>query len=316
MEYSVHLTPSPLRYNRQLIMKKTGILTIAILILVVTVPLMAQVKDTTKTTDQSTWSGLNMVYKKEHIFNKKPIEYPQVREADVMWSKVVWRIIDLREKMNQPLFYPTKPIGDRMNLIELLLQSVKDKGLQAYSTIDESNEFKEPITYDQVMKNFDVKDKVIGVLNVVTGLTDSTRIKGELNTDEVLQFMVKEMWFFDRKRSVLDVRIIGICPIRVYFEPEDVNKENIQKKKLFWVKYPETRPFLAQKEVYNAFNDSEMRSFDEIFYKRFFTGFIVQESNVFNNRVIEDYALGIESLREAERIENLIFQFEHDLWEY
>jgi gliding motility associated protien GldN len=298
-------------------MKKARNLSIALLILAISLPLSAQVKDTTKTTDPSTWSGLDLVYKKEHIFNKKPIEYPHVREADVMWSKVVWRIIDLREKMNQPLYYPTKPVGDRTNLIELLLQSIKDGGLQAYAApLDDPNEFKEPITYDDVISNFDAKDRMIGVLNVATGLTDSTKIPGEIRTDEVLQVMVKEMWFFDRKRSVLDVRIIGISPIRVFFEPEDVNKENIQKKKLFWVKYPEARPFLAQKEVFNAFNDSEMRSFDEIFYKRFFSGFIVQESNVYNNRIVADYALGVESLQESERIQNMIFQFEHDLWEY
>jgi gliding motility associated protien GldN len=298
-------------------MKTTGILTIALVALTVAMPLSAQVEDSSKLTNQSTWSGIDMVYKKEHIFNKKPIAYPHVREADVMWSKVVWRIIDLREKMNQPLYYPTKAIGDRTNLIELLLQSIKEGGLQAYSApIDDPNEFKELITYEQVMANFDAKDRTIGVLNVLTGLTDSTTIKGEVRTDEVLQIMVKEMWFFDRKRSVLDVRIIGLCPIRVFFEPEDTNKENIQKKKLFWVKYPEARNFLAQKEVFNEFNDYERRSFDEVFYKRFFRGFIVQESNVYNDRIVADYALGAESLQEAERIENMIFLFEHDLWEY
>lgn len=292
-------------------------ITAALLILAATLPAAAQGTDATKLADQATWSGLDLVYKKEHIFNKKPIPYPAVREADIMWSKVVWRIIDLREKINQPLYYPTKAIGDRMNLIELLLQSIKEGGLQAYAApLDDPNEFKELISYDQIMENFDAQDRSIGVLNVETGLTDTTRIKGEMRTDEVLQVMVKEMWFFDRKRSVLDVRIIGICPIRVFFEAEDVNKENLQRKKLFWVKYPEARPFLAQKEVFNVFNDSEMRSFDEIFYKRFFNGFIVQESNVYNNRIVADYALGVESLQEAERIENLIFQFEHDLWEY
>lgn len=298
-------------------MKNTGFLTIALLILMVSQPLQAQVQDTAKTTDPSTWSGLDLVYKKEHIFSKKPIQYPHVREADIMWSKIVWRMIDLREKMNQPLYFPTKSIGDRMNLIEVLLTSIRDGGLQAYAApVDDPNEFKEPISYEQVMANFDAKDKNIEVLNVATGLTDTTKIKGEARTDEVLQIMVKEMWFFDRKRSVLDVRIIGICPVRVYYEPEDTNKENIQKKKLFWVKYPEARNFLAQKEVFNIFNDSEMRTFDEIFYKRFFSGFIVQESNVYNNRIVADYAIGVEALQEAERIENLIFQFEHDLWEY
>ncbi len=297
-------------------MKKIGILSIALLVLTVTMPLAAQVTDSSKLTDQSTWSGIDMVYKKEHTFNKKPIEYPHVREADIMWSKVVWRMIDMREKMNQSFYFPTKSIGDRMNLIDLLLQSVKDGGLTAYSTMDDFNEFKEPVSFEQIMKNFDAKDRKLGVLNVNTGMTDTTLIKGEMRTDEVLQLLVKEMWFFDRKRSVMDVRIIGICPIRVYYEPEDVNKENIQKKKLFWIKYPEARPFLAQKEVFNTYNDVENRSFDEIFYKRFFHGFIVQESNVYNNRIVEDYTMGLESLQEAQRIENLIFQFEYDLWEY
>ncbi|MDD4646191.1 MAG: gliding motility protein GldN [Bacteroidales bacterium] len=298
-------------------MKNSGKAIIALLVLATSLPLSAQVKDTTKTTDPSTWSGLDLVYKKEHIFNKKPIAYPSVREADIMWSKVVWRMIDLREKMNQPLYFPTVGTGDRVSLVNLLLQSIKDGGLQAYADpLDGQNEFKEPISYDQVLKSFNIQDKMIGVLNVATGLTDSTLIQGTLSTEEVQQILVKEMWFFDRKRSVLDVRIIGLCPVRVYYENEDANKEHIQKTKLFWVKYPEARPFLAQKEVFNGNNDSELRSFDEIFYKRYFTGFIVQESNVYNNRMIDSYALGVESLQEAERIENMIFQFEHDLWEF
>ncbi len=55
-------------------MKKTGVLSIALLVLTVTLPLAAQVADTAKTTDPTTWSGLDMVYKKAHILNKKPIE--------------------------------------------------------------------------------------------------------------------------------------------------------------------------------------------------------------------------------------------------
>ena len=75
-----------------------------------------------------------------------------------------------------------------MNLIDLLLQSVKEGGLQAYSTLDDINEFKEPTTYEQIMKNFDVKDKTIGVLNVATGLTQDTIIKGEMSTDSFADY--------------------------------------------------------------------------------------------------------------------------------
>jgi gliding motility associated protien GldN len=277
-------------------------------------PLIGQTADST-TTDPATWSGLDRIYTRQHIQDKKPLPYEHVREADVMWSKVVWRMIDYREKMNQPLYYPTIPIGERMSLISVLLQAIKSGELNAYmAEIENINEFKEPLTYDQVLTEFDAGDKVQQYEDLETGRMVDTLVAGEVRTDEVLQLMVKEMWFFDKKRSVLDVRIIGLCPIRVYYSPDD--PETLRKKKLFWVKFDEARPALARREVFNAFNDAERRSFDEIFHKRFFDGFIVQEANVHNNRMIQEYTLGLGTLQESESIEEFIFRFEHDLWEF
>lgn len=266
-------------------------------------------------TDQSTWSGLDMVYKREHIQQKKPLPYEHVREADVMWAKVVWRMVDFREKINQPLYYPTVPIGDRMSLIGVLMEAIENGELQAYrASTDNINEFREPISFDQVMTEFDAEDRVQQYEDLETGQMIDTLIQGEVNNDEILQLLVKEMWFFDKKRSVLDVRIIGLCPIRVYYDAND--RENLRRKKLFWVKFDDARPAMARKEVFNAFNDAERRSFDEIFQKRFFDGFVVQESNVHNNRMIQEYMLGAETLQEADRIEEFIFRFEHDVWEF
>ncbi|MFW5753340.1 MAG: gliding motility protein GldN, partial [Marinilabiliaceae bacterium] len=44
------------------------------------------------------------LFEKKHVQNRRPVPYPSIREADVMWAKKVWRIIDLREKMNLPLY--------------------------------------------------------------------------------------------------------------------------------------------------------------------------------------------------------------------
>jgi len=41
---------------------------------------------------------LDGVYEKEHFTERIPQKYPALREADVMWSRKVWREIDLRQK--------------------------------------------------------------------------------------------------------------------------------------------------------------------------------------------------------------------------
>ena len=300
-------------------MKKAGIIVIGMLILFGSQAVQAQnlevVKDSL--TDQSTWSGLDQIYKRQHITEKVPIPYEPIREADIMWSKLVWRMVDFRQKMNMALYFPTVPIGDRMSLIDVLMDAVENGDVTAYKpSIDDLNEFMEPMNYDQILEEFDAQDEVQTVTDPVTGETIETVIAGTIRTEEVLQLLIKEMWFFDRKRSMMEVRIIGLCPIRVYYKPEDVGKEEVQYKKLFWVKFPETRNILAQKEVYNPFNDAERRSYDEIFHKRYFDGFVVQESNVYNNRMIQQYTMGIETLLESERVEDWIYRFEHDLWEF
>lgn len=97
------------------------------------------------------------VYDKIHIPNKKPIPYPYTREADVMWSKIVWRTIDLRQKMNLNLYYPLQTIGNRMNLVNLLLWGMDYEGLKVYDPYDENNEFKMETTKEEVDKRLGVR---------------------------------------------------------------------------------------------------------------------------------------------------------------
>ena len=42
---------------------------------------------------------MNGITIQQHIPTKKVIPYEFVREADVVWSKRIWRTIDLREKL-------------------------------------------------------------------------------------------------------------------------------------------------------------------------------------------------------------------------
>jgi gliding motility associated protien GldN len=257
---------------------------------------------------------LNRIYPNEHVSNNKPIPFPYIREADVMWAKKVWRIIDLRERINLPMYYPVQTLDNRYSLIELLIHGIQYEGLPAYSTKG-NDEFKVQLSVDQVLWEMGAIPDTTEIRNAETGLMETKIIGGERKSDEVKQILVKEIWFFDRNYSRLDVRIVGICPIREYVQ-SDGGQEQVVKKQTFWIAYPQVRNLFARYEVFNTKNDAQRRTFDDIFVKRFFGSYIVREANVYSNRRIEDYAVGLDAMLESERIKNEIFTFEHDLWEF
>jgi gliding motility associated protien GldN len=267
------------------------------------------------------------VYDKEHVPKKDPIPYPFVREADVMWEKVVWRMINMREKMNHPLYFPTtENIGDRKSIISLFLDVLENQvpghPVYAYSPWTEY-EFEQIISLQDIYDNLQVDTIREPAVDSITGQTVMKITDIEIRFDDISRLMVKEKWFFDRKYSTMQVRILGICPIRVYpvtvrdqFTGEETKTGDIRVTPLFWVYYPEVRYYLARQEAFNPHNDAQPISFDDLFTQRRFSSYIYKESNVFNNRTVDSYAKGIDAMFEAERIKQSVFEFEHDLWEY
>nr|WP_319401088.1 gliding motility protein GldN [uncultured Carboxylicivirga sp.] len=255
------------------------------------------------------------LYTKDHIPNRKPIPYAHIRESDVLWAKKIWRIIDLREKINLPMFYPTTKMDDRMSLIDLLWYGIQYEGLTAYSTKTE-DEFQMPLTLDQVMREMGAVSDSMYILNPETGMEELKVVEGEVRSTEFKQIMLKEIWFFDRNYSRMDVRIIGLCPIREYAKEGEDGEGQVVQTQAFWIYFPEARGLLARHEVFNPHNDAQRRSFDDIFIKRYFGSYIYRESNVYNNRRIEDYTAGMEAMMESERIKTQMFNMEHDMWEF
>ncbi len=261
---------------------------------------------------------LTEVYTREHIPNKAPVPYAYIREADVMWAKDIYRVIDLKQKQNLPLFYPTQPINDRYNLVQLILWGIDNEGIRAFSSVDPRNEFTIPLDRNQVDESLDAGEEVFKRTDINTGMVTDTTIQKERQTDQVKQIMVKEKWFFDKNHSVMNVRIVGLCPIRIYNKLDDqgMPTDAILKEKTFWVYFPEIRPLLARHEIFNNNNDAQRISYDDYFMQRRFNSYIFAESNVYENRAITSYALGMDALLEAERVKEYLFNMEHDLWEY
>lgn len=258
---------------------------------------------------------LDGVYVKEHYPYRNVIAPAFLREADVMWSKKIWRVIDLKEKMNLAFAYPaSKSMKDRKSLIDVLFDAVEEGSLTAYQTLDD--EFTMPITKEELEKVGGAGiDSTTYTLPDPPYLVMDTVIVREFSRDKVVGYRVKEEWFFDKQRSVMDVRIIGLAPVIYEVDEKGNQREGAKKVPIFWIYFPEARRILANAECFNPHNDAERRTYDDIFQKRMFSSYIMKESNVYDRR-IEDYRQGMDALVESERIKTDITNFEHDLWEY
>jgi len=247
------------------------------------------------------------------IKEKLPIPYSHLREADVMWSKKIWRNIDLRQKMNHPLYFPTTPIGDRASLVYIILAEIKSGTINAYDAdVPSASDMTVKITQADLDRKMGASTDTISIETAPGQFSDQV-ITEEQAPEDVKEIQVMEEWFFDRKHSRMDVRILGLMLIRNYFDNE---LGEFKKSRICWIYYPDFRNTFANHEIFNPNNDAHRISFDDFFMQRRFTSTIIAESNVYDNRQVNDYETGKEALIEADRIKEWIFNFEHDLWEY
>ncbi len=248
----------------------------------------------------------------EYKKTERPIPYPYVREADIAWEKRMWEVIDFREKVNQAFYYPLKPSRSRKSLITILLDAIHAGELTAYDA-EKDDEFTTPLSISQVDDMLQGSQKSEAVYDANGQYVKDTVIYvGNFDKAEVKKLRMKEVWFFDKKRSQMMVRILGLCPVREYF---DDASQQIRQTPLFWVYFPEARNVLVRHSVFNPHNNAEQRSYDDIFWKRLFSSYVYKEANVYD-RSIRQYAKGIDAMFESERVKDEVFQIEQQMWEY
>ena len=292
------------------------------------------------------------VYLSTHVPTKRLIPYEHVREADVIWSKRVWRTLDLREKINHPIYFPLDSYDSdknwvrntsRWSLWTIIRQHVFTGDLTMYSpynpaqfTMRDGDEFKYPMLPEPGKDYYSdsiYRDAVLPFLGRLGADTDVPLddINGDdsldasgnyvypprdtlwFKSDDIIQYRLKEDWFFDKERSVLDVRIIGLAPV-IYKKDDDGNI--LGAEELFWLYFPtDCRYVFNNYFVYNEKNDAQWMSFDDFFWKRKFSSFIHKQSNVFD-RQIDKYRVGVDALMESKKITEEIRLIEHDVWNF
>jgi len=238
------------------------------------------------------------------------LEYEPIREADIFWKKRIWRVLDIREKINKPFAYPEAPF------FSILTDAVQNGEITVYN--DEC--FKDPLSSEE-LSNLLFRIDTTFVTNPDTYEDEMRIVKNEINHEDVKRFRIKEIWFFDEESSRMSVRILGIAPVRDVFDRN--TGEFLFEQPMFWIYYPSTRQYLARNKVYIPGNDANPLSWEDFMEMRMFSSYIYKESNV-NDFRLQDYpslsgqdlSSGVQRLLESDKINASIFNFEHDLWSY
>ena len=243
----------------------------------------------------------------KHYRNNRVVPYPYLRQDDMLWSERHWERIDLREKINLPLYYPIKPMPDRKALWDVLVD-----GIITENTITEiflDDRFELPLTIDEVREKIEQYDTIpdpddpFGPPLAIDTIT--------IKANNVVAYHIKSDWYFDKQRGELKNRIIGIAP-----EVRDPRNQSLTYNP-FWVWFPDARYAMATSVAYNEKNNNQRLTFDQIMHFRKFNATITKMDNVYD-RTIADYKRNsaMNQLLEAARIKEDLRNKEHDMWTY
>lgn len=253
----------------------------------------------------------------------EPLPYGYINEDDILWSKVVWEVIDLNEKINQPYYNSTNGIAYKtLSLFDALKKGIEDgKITEVYD--DEYFEYK--ITKDQAVNAlsrtdttdyyYEQKERGVDMSNAV----DDGINRFDISSDKIKMIMVKGMWYVDRRIGEMRYRLLGLSVLGPDAQSIGRGFEGADDfVNLFWIWYPDARKVLHQYTVFDPKNASSKITYDDMLNARRFNSIIYKTSDAMNNRSIEEYLPedAVAQLEESWRIKNDILQKENDMWNY
>ncbi|MDO8972140.1 MAG: gliding motility protein GldN, partial [Saprospiraceae bacterium] len=252
----------------------------------------------------STELPMDDITERDIVKDRSTLPYQPIREADILWEKRIWRVVDVREKMNLPFTAPESP------LFKIFSDAALAGDLQVYST--EDDKFSKRLKPSEIRSMLFRRDTIV-IIEPESFVETVKVVENEINLEDVKRFRIKESWFFDSKTSTLRSRILGIAPS---IEERDENGNFKYEMPLFWVYYPAARPLLAQhKAITHGDNFSATTTWEDLFEKRYFASYITKENNVRDLR-LQDLYTGLDLLMESDKIKNELFAREHDMWSY
>lgn len=274
----------------------------------------------------------NKIKKGDSIVSNEtvPLPYGYIDEKDILKSMVVWEIIDLNDKLNQPLYHNSDGlVSQNKSLYQILIDGIKSGKIEE---VYDDEMFTTRLGMDEIQKRISklvISDDLIDKINSGAKVTEEDKKAGtdvyETKSENVKLLKIKGMWYIDRRDSQMKYRLLGIAAMGK--DPQtmgviggdgelvDAGDDYID---LFWVFYPNVRPLLVNSVVFNNKNLSSDITYDDILNARRFSSVIYKSDNGLGNGVIKDYIPrnADEQMEEHERIKAQILQMENDMWNY
>ena len=260
----------------------------------------------------------------------KPLSYGYIDEKDVLKSLVVWEIIDMNDKLNQPFYHNSDGlVQQNKSLFQILIDGINNGKIKE---VYDDELFTTRLSPEEIQKRTSrevISDDLIDKINSGAKVTEADKKAGtdvyQTKTENVKLLKVKGMWYIDKRDSQMKYRLIGIAAMGK--DPQtmgviggdgelvDSGDDYID---LFWVYYPDARPLLANSVVFNSKNLSSDITFDDVLNARRFSSIIYKSDNGMGNGIIKDYIPrnADAQLEESDRIKAQILQMEEDMWNY
>ena len=251
--------------------------------------------------------------------DETPLAYGYIDDRDILWSKTIWEIVDLDERINFPYYYPTDTLNlgpDRRSLFHVLKKNLRNGNIKE---VYDDDYFQSKLTYQEILDKLvaiDTLEAGIEQLNAGEELDPQYINRRTITAAEIRQYRVKGTWYVNKRLGELKYRLLGIAPVAPDVYTLDLPEDEQDLVELFWVWFPDARTSLNSSKVFNNRNSSQPITFDHMLNSRRFNSLIYKEENVYEDRKIEEYIFedALKQLLESERVKSIIRDFEQDLW--
>ena len=289
-------------------MKSVRFLTIALAVLISAAAANAQVvKKSEKDAKKKSETSVQITDRQQSFFEQR-----EPSDADLQWTKVVYRSLDLTKGKNPALYYPEEPNADGEDLFFIIMRLLANDEIAAYEYLDG----REMFTDEYRIKVREMLERFHIYFTDAKGSNEKHPKFAIENSDipanEILSYYIIEKWEFDTRSNAMKARVDAICP--VLHRTDEFGGEPV-KYPMFWVKLNDIRPYIAQQYVFTDDDNNLPRyNLDDFFKLKMYSGDIYKVKNLRNLSLVQLYPDPDELKMAQDSIEKRLRAFDKNLW--